>query len=173
MKTDLPAPQKVAYTAIVEEALTQIRLGAFLTVQSGDTRNVMTIGWASLGNLWARPAIMVMVRPSRHTYGIIEQSAEFTVSVPAAGTMKKELTVCGTKSGRDLDKFETCGFTTAPGLKTRTPVINIPGIHCECKIIYKTPLKPEAFTADYANLYTNKDYHTLYFGEILEAYRKN
>lgn len=159
----------VDYMAIADKAMEQIRKGAFLTVQAGDQLNVMTIGWASLGFLWARPMLTVMVRKSRHTFGIIEKSTEFTVTVPLAD-MSKELEICGTKSGKDHDKFKECSLELFPGQKVHTPVINTPGINFECKIIYKSKLDPDNLIDSYKHLYPNRDYHTLYYGEIVYCY---
>lgn len=159
----------VDYMAVAEKAMEQIRKGAFLTVQAGDELNVMTIGWASLGFLWGRPVMTVMVRNSRHSFGIIEKSSEFTVSVPVAD-MSKELAFCGSKSGKNHDKFKECSLEIFPGQKVHTPILNIPGIHFECKIVYKSELNPNNLVDTYKHLYPSKDYHTLYYGEIAYCY---
>ncbi|MDD5676107.1 MAG: flavin reductase family protein [Chitinivibrionales bacterium] len=170
MSQKKPAVQKVAFADIMQDDMVRIRAGAFLVVQADDQRNVMTIGWASLGILWARPMLTVMVRASRFTYGIIERCSEFVVSVPT-GDMKKELSVCGSRSGRDSNKFEQCNLELAPGLQSRTPIINTAGIHFESAIVYKTAMTPVNLKESYAHLYPTQDYHTLYFGDILEVYR--
>ena len=77
---------------------------------------------------------------------------------------------CGTKSGRDVDKFSTCNLKTKAGLEVTSPVIETAGIHFECKIIYKSAMDPALLDAALDSLYPEKDYHTLYFGEILAAY---
>jgi flavin reductase (DIM6/NTAB) family NADH-FMN oxidoreductase RutF len=157
----------VDYRAIAGKALKQIEEdGAFLTVQAGDALNVMTIGWASMGNIWGRPVMTVLVRTSRHTFGIIERATEFTVSVPLVD-MKKELTVCGTLSGRKVDKLKKCGLELLPGVKVKTPVLNIPGIHFECRKVYSSAMDPARLIDAYKHLYPGKDYHTIYFGEIV------
>jgi flavin reductase (DIM6/NTAB) family NADH-FMN oxidoreductase RutF len=113
--------------------------------------------------------MMVMVRNSRHTFGIIEKAADFTVSVPSRD-MKKEIAFCGTKSGRDMDKFRECQLTTANGTHVVSPIIQTPGIHFECRIVYKNAIDPAQLTRSYDPLYAEKDYHTLYFGEIVACY---
>ncbi len=47
--------------------------------------NVMTIGWATFGIVWNRPVCMVMIRPTRYTFTLIEESGAFTVNVPTSG----------------------------------------------------------------------------------------
>ncbi len=159
----------VDYMATADKSMEQIRKGAFLTVQAGDLLNVMTIGWASIGFLWGRPLFTIMVRNSRHTYKIIEKSTEFTVSVPMVD-MSKQLEFCGTNSGKTHDKFKECSLEIFPGEKVRTPVLDIAGIHYECKIVYKSAIDPSALIDSYKHLYPNKDYHTIYYGEIAYCY---
>jgi flavin reductase (DIM6/NTAB) family NADH-FMN oxidoreductase RutF len=159
----------VDYMTVAHDALQQIRNGAFLTVQAHDQINVMTIGWASFGFLWGRPVASIMVRKSRYTYGIIEKSSEFTLSVPQTD-MSAALGFCGSKSGRTVDKFKACKLELSPGEKVKTPVIKTPGLHFECAIVYKSALDPKHLVDSYTHLYPEKDYHTMYFGEIRYSY---
>jgi len=157
------------YMSIAEEAMSKIKKGAFLTVKAADVQNTMTIGWATLGVIWQKPVMMVAVRDSRYTFGIIEKALNFTVTVPS-GDMSKAIAFCGTKSGRDVDKFKMCNLETADGRHVASPIIKVPGIHFECKIVYKSAMDPAHLDQDYQALYPKKDYHTLYFGEILACY---
>lgn len=156
--------------AVAERAMAQIRKGAFLTVKAAENLNTMTIGWATVGFVWHKPVMMVAVRESRHTFGIIEKASDFTVSVPAGG-MEDELSFCGTKSGREFDKFRECKLAVVPGRLVASPVIDVPGIHFECRIVYKTPMVSGALDEKYrGRVYPEGDYHTLYFGEIESCY---
>jgi len=157
--------------AVADRAMQQIRKGSFLTVQVGERLNTMTIGWATIGFCWKKPIFMVAVRDSRHTFTLIEDAADFTVSVPS-GDMQKEIMFCGTKSGRDLDKFAVCNLKTASARHVASPIIDLPGLHFECRIMYKSAMDPSHLIPDYDLLYPEKDYHTLYFGEILACYER-
>ena len=162
--------KELKYMEIAQEAISKIKRGAFLTVKSADAQNTMTIGWATFGFIWQKPVMMVAVRDSRYTFGIIEKASDFTVTIPAKD-MIKETTFCGTKSGRDVDKFKMCNLQTADGHKVVSPIINVPGIHLECKIVFKSAMNPAFLDKNYDTaLYPQKDYHTLYFGEILACY---
>jgi len=149
----------------------QIPKGAFLTVQAGNEKNVMTIGWALTGFIWRRSTMMVAVRNTRFTYGLMEKASSFSVSVPT-GPMEKAIEFCGTQSGRSVDKIKECKWTLVPGKKAQTPILDIPGYHYECRLIYKTPLDPKFMPKELQSLYPQNDYHTLYFGEILGCYRR-
>lgn len=156
--------------ALTEKTINQIRKGAFLTVKAGDKLNTMTIGWATIGYVWQRPVLMVAVRNSRHTFSLIEKAADFTVSIPQDEKWKDAVKYCGTKSGRDVDKFKECGLQTTDSRQVGSPVIRIAGLHFECKIVLKAPMDPAVMHPDLEKIYLQKDYHTLYFGEIKECY---
>jgi flavin reductase (DIM6/NTAB) family NADH-FMN oxidoreductase RutF len=64
------------------------------STRSKEALNTMTIGWATFGVVWSKPIMMVAVRSTRHTFGIIEAAKDFTVTVPA-GDMHKETGYCG------------------------------------------------------------------------------
>ena len=162
--------KRVDYMQVAERAMDQIREGAFLTVQAGEALNTMTIGWATIGIVWSRPIMMVAVRLTRHTFTLIEKADDFTVSFPS-GDMSEELTFCGTRSGRDYDKFKECNLPIAPGQRVTTPVLNVPGLHYENKIVYKAAMDPAFLRPEMDQaIYPARDYHTLYFGEIVDCY---
>jgi flavin reductase (DIM6/NTAB) family NADH-FMN oxidoreductase RutF len=162
--------KNVEYMSVAEDSIKRIGNGAFLTVKSGNALNTMTIGWAAFGFVWRKPIMMVAVRSSRHTFGIIEAAGDFTVTVPTKD-MQKEIAYCGSHSGRTIDKFKECNLQTADSRQVASPVINTPGRHYECKIVYKSAMDPAHLSKDYdSSLYPQKDYHTLYFGEIKACY---
>lgn len=156
--------------AQVEKALDILPRGAFLTTGKDGKYNTMTIGWGNIGVVWGKPTFTVLVRSSRHTYGLIESSGEFTVSLPLTD-MKDALNLCGSKSGRDIDKFQAAGLRLQPGRTVNTPVIAGGGLHYECKVVYKQAMQPELMSdAMKKQWYPQEDYHTLYFGEITAVY---
>ena len=161
--------KKIDYMAVAEEAMAQIAKGAFLTVKAGDALNTMAIGWATIGIVWNKPILMVAVRNSRHTFGIIQKATDFSVSVPLTD-IYDAIMCCGTKSGRDYDKFKECNLELKDAQKVVSPIINTPGLHFECKIVLKAPIDPAHLAEEYNKLYPKKDYHTLFFGEIQDCY---
>jgi len=163
----------VDYMKVADDSMEKIRKGAFLTVKAGDELNTMAIGWATFGVVWKIPIMMVAVRLTRHTFGIIEKAADFTVTIPLEG-MSKEVAFCGSKSGRDVDKFEACKLEIADSRKVASPIIKTNGRFYECKIVYKSAMDPGSLDAELdKTIYPQKDYHTLYFGEILACYESD
>jgi len=142
--------------------------GLLLTSVGRDGRyNVMTIGWGLMGILWGEPVFMVAVRPSRHTFELIEETGEFTVNVPVDG-MDEVLAYCGKVSGRDHDKFEEMKLTIEKGRRVKAPLIPRCMAHFECRVIGKSRLIPEFLSEDVQKkAYPSGNYHTVYFGRPL------
>ncbi len=162
--------EQVSYTKNADKNIEIISKGAFLTTLAEGKLNTMAIGWANLGYMWKKPILTVLVRPSRYTYDLIEKSGEFTVSVPYED-MQKQLAFCGVESGRTTDKFAKLNLKTTAGKTIQTPTLNFKGMHYECKVLYKAPLLPDILdSAVNKASYPNGNYHTMYFGEILNAF---
>ncbi|MBP9477593.1 MAG: flavin reductase family protein [Sebaldella sp.] len=159
----------MSFTLNLEKTMSRLQKGAFLTVKSGEKTNTMTIGWGYIGIMWNKPFFMVMVRPGRYTNELLENSDNFTVSVPFENNLNKELGICGVKSGRDINKGEIVEFI--PSKSVESPIIKGCNMHYECKIKYIQKMDGEAFPKDMEEKwYPEKDYHFLYYGEIIEAY---
>jgi len=147
--------------------------GAFLVTRDEAGRpNAMTIGWGQIGIVWSRPVFTVLVRKSRYTYACIRTADSFTVNVPGPGRLTGELNLCGTKSGREIDKFVECTFTPTPGREVSTPIIEECDLHYECKIIARTQQGRSDFVSDAVldRYYKDDDHHLIVFGEIGAAY---
>lgn len=146
--------------------------GILLNTAAGGKMDTMTIGWGSLGEDWGKKVFTVLVRESRYTKNLIEKNPEFTLSIPVKGSdVKSIIALCGTKSGRDIDKFEACNLTVVPGHEVSTPAIAELPLTIECKIIYKQDQDPEAIQERFkSGYYPNGDWHTAYTGEIVAAY---
>lgn len=163
--------KEIAYNKFIKEVTDILPKGAFLTVKSGNELNTMTIGWGTIGYIWGKPFFVVAVRDSRYTFNLIENSKEFTVSIPFDGKLKDELNFCGTKSGKDYDKFKECNLNLISGQKVETPVIEGCRLHYECKIKFKQPMNRDLLDNEFdVKWYPKRDYHTLYYGEIVSTY---
>lgn len=162
----------VNYLEIMGEVTEQMsRGGVFLNV-GGEQPNTMTIGWGWIGYCWKKPVFVAVVRPQRHTFEMIKAAGEFTVSIPTAGTMKDELAFAGTKSGRDVNKFEGHGLTAASAQQVSAPIVAECGLHIECRTLLTQDMTGDRMDAGVANrCYPASDFHTMFFGEIIDCYR--
>jgi len=166
--------QKVSFDKYLDKAYQTLPGGAFLTVKNGDDLNTMTIGWGSIGIIWGKEIFQVLVRKSRYTYQLIENTDQFTVSFPFDGKMKKELKFCGTKSGRDFDKFKECNLNIISSREIDTPIIGGCDLHYECVIKFKQDMDENYLIPEIKkSCYAKGDYHTIYFGEIVDCYLEN
>jgi flavin reductase (DIM6/NTAB) family NADH-FMN oxidoreductase RutF len=77
--------------------------------------------------------LSISVRPERHSYSIIRQTGEFTVNLPTVRQVKAT-DWCGVVSGREHDKFEKTGLTSAPGLEVQCPAVLECPVNIECKV---------------------------------------
>lgn len=163
------------FTKNLDKAIQNINRGrALLTSKYNGKINTMTIGWGSVGIIWRKPVFTVLVRESRYTREFLENSGEFTVSVCFDDSMKKAFSICGTKSGRDIDKFKECNLKAVPGKSVSSPVMGGCNIYYECKVVYKRDMDKKFLSEDvdsdcYGGSNTG-DYHTIYYGEIVNCY---
>lgn len=164
----------INYTLNLEKGMKFLHTeGAFLTVKNGDKTNTMTISWGNVGFEWGRPIFTVLVRKSRYTHEFIEQNGEFTVSIPFDKKMKKALAICGTKSGRDIDKEKDGNVKFVDGKSVTVPIVNDCNLYYECKVVYKQDMNPELLDKEIKKgSYAEGDYHTFYYGEIVNTYEK-
>lgn len=147
--------------------------GNGILLVAGDPPNPMTIGWGTLGHIWNKQIMTVLVRPVRHTFNLMESVKDFSVCV-LPDQFRKELNICGTKSGLDTEKISVCKFNIEKCSKAESFFITEATIHFECRIVHKHFL-------DSANLdpaiikryYPLKDFHMVYYGEILGVFKKS
>ena len=83
---------------------------------NGDKFNSMVIGWGHLGVIWGLPTFTVYVRQSRYTKPQLDQTREYSISVPAAGERlsREVFNAFGTQSGRDINKADFVTLVTCP-----------------------------------------------------------
>ncbi len=145
----------------------------WMLVTSGkpDNYNMMTASWGCAGVLWRKPVAITFVRPQRHTFGFLEKEPYFTLSFfPEA--QKELLNLCGTTSGRDLNKMDIDGLS-AVQTPSGSVAFEEARLVLECRKIYFDDIKPEFFQVfDIEKVYPAKDYHRFYIGEILQVWEK-
>lgn len=164
------ASREVPYTYRFDRTLEMLTNGGILLASTREdgSSNVMTIGWASVGVIWGLPVMVVLVRPSRYTYQFIEASQVFTVNVPTQ-EMRSYVDMCGTKSGRDVDKL--AGVSTSVGQRVEAPVLDECSLVYECKVVHSNDVIPANLVPDVARRsYPRGDYHRVYYGHILGAF---
>ena len=103
----------------------------------------------------------------------MEEQDYFTVSV-LPEREKQTLRICGTKSGRDLDKVKECGLTVCYGAGD-APFFDEAELVLVCKKIFVQDMSPDC-VVDGTNILPyygeNNGWHRIYTGQVVEAYMK-
>lgn len=130
--------------------------------------NTMTASWGGLGVLWHRNVSFVFVRPVRWTYRFMEKHPVYTLSFFGAGH-RDALQLCGSRSGRDLDKVREAGLTPFPTPGGGTGFTQA-RLVLECRKLHSQDLDPSRFLdPSILENYPDRDFHRLYVGEILNC----
>lgn len=164
--------RKIDFREYAGHIIKSLRSGILITTKVGDKVNSMTIGWGTLGVIWERPVFVAYVRQQRYTREMLDQCREFTINVPVGDFPRRALGVCGSKSGRDMDKIAAAGLTPV-----EPEVIGVPGIKefpltLECRVLYRQEQESDQFndeiTRQFYTIETGD--HICYYGEIVAAY---
>ena len=158
-----------------------IKKGLLLTTKHGDAVNTMIIGWGMIGIEWGKPVFIALVRESRFTKEFLDQTGEFTVNIPIGELDSKILSVCGSKSGRDMDKIQALGLDLVESEVVSAPGIRQLPLTLECKVLYRQNQDPAEIPAAVLSRYypevgeklpsgETRDFHTAYYAEIVNAY---
>lgn len=158
-----------------------MKKGILLTTKAGESVNTMTIGWGTMGIEWGRPVFIAFVRESRYTRELLDQSKEFTVNIPYGTFDSHILGICGSKSGRDMDKIQELNLTLEPSQVVQAPGIKELPLTLECKVLYQQKqdlshlgdeIMARYYPADVDSSFSgsNRDAHIAYYAEIVNAY---
>lgn len=143
---------------------------ALLTAGKKDDYNTMTVSWGALGELWGRDVAFCFVRPQRYTLEFLNKNDYFTLTFFDGG-YKKEMGVCGSKSGRDIDKAKETGLEPISVDGDATSFAQAKYI-IKCKKIAVQDVDPKSFIdPTIMDNYELKDYHKVFIGQIEKVYK--
>jgi flavin reductase (DIM6/NTAB) family NADH-FMN oxidoreductase RutF len=79
--------------------------------------------------------------------------------------MKGLVTLCGTRSGRDVDKLAQ--VETSMGQEVACVTLDASPLVYECKVVHHNDVLPENLLPDIkSRAYAQGDFHRLYYGQI-------
>ena len=138
----------------------------WMLISAGDKNgyNMMTASWGFMGEMWGSDSVIAMIRPQRYTMEFIDKSDYFTLSF--YGDNRDIHKICGSKSGRDVDKTALTGLT--PIISDNTVYFDEARLVLICKKQYVGKLSEKSFTdtAPIDKWYPEKDYHNMIVGKI-------
>ena len=144
----------------------------WMLVTAGDAAscNTMTASWGFVGEMWGRPAAMVVLRPTRYTKEFVDREERLTLSF-FGPEYRKALAYCGAHSGRDGDKIAAAGLTVVM-TDDGVPAFAQARLVLQCRKMYADRFREENFTGPepVGQWYPAKDFHTFYVLEIEKAY---
>ena len=164
-KIDLKALDKNVFSAIGDQWM-------LITAGTADRCNTMTASWGGLGVIWGSPAATCYIRPQRYTKEFVDREEYFTLTF-FGEEYRKALQLCGSRSGREVDKVKECGFTVRAA-ECGAPYFEEAELVLVCRKRFAQPMDPANIPQDVKDkFYPEQDYHTLYIGEIVEALAKD
>jgi flavin reductase (DIM6/NTAB) family NADH-FMN oxidoreductase RutF len=122
-----------------------------LTSSARGRDNVMTVAW-SIPLSHGAPLLGVAVSKDCFSHELVSKSMEFAINIPDRNLLET-VKMCGTTSGRDIDKFRSFGLTKERAEKVSAPLIKECFASIEVRVIN---------TVDC-------DDHTLFIGEVLRC----
>lgn len=139
-----------------------------LTAEADGKINTMTAGWGGFGVMWGKNVAYIVVRDSRYTREIIDKADTFSMTFFDMKNKQNRviLKYLGGVSGRDEDKIKNASLTI--DYSDGTPYIDEGNIVYICKKLSKTPINADSLIdmGIDEKWYADKDYHSLYIGEI-------
>ena len=133
---------------------------AVISVGIGEEANLITLAY--VGKMCLKPPIIaISIQPRRFSYNLIEKHGEFVINYPTINQLR-EMDYCGTRSGRDVNKWKDLNLTKEEATVVKVPLVKEFPWNMECKVINRLELGS----------------HVCYFGEVVavhsdENYVKN
>lgn len=152
----------------IKENAVEMISDEWMLISVGDEKehNMMTASWGFLGEMWGKDCAIVAVRPTRHTLTLLNKNDTFALVFMGKGHPCHK--VCGSLSGRDVDKVSKTGLT--PIYSDGTMYFSEARAVLICKKMYEQDLAPENFKdTSLDEKWYNGDYHKMIYGEIVKV----
>lgn len=129
-----------------------------VSCQNGQGKpNIVTLAWAGVA-CSEPPMLSIAIRPSRLSHEIISRSGEFVVNIPGARQLRAT-DICGTVSGRDVDKFAAANLTPVAANKVKAPLIEECPVNLECIVRHKLSLgSHDLFIGEVVAVHVSSEY---------------
>lgn len=138
-----------------------------ITAEKEGKANTMTASWGGLGVMWGKNVAYIVVRGSRYTKEFLDNADCFSLSFFQHENYSGALKYLGAVSGRDEDKIANSRLTLTQ--QQGIPFFDEASTVLLCRKMCCQPILPENFTDTEIDgkWYEDKDYHSLYIGEVL------
>jgi flavin reductase (DIM6/NTAB) family NADH-FMN oxidoreductase RutF len=127
-------------------------IALIVSMDKSNKPNIITIGWKMRTSI-DPPMVAISIGLNRYSHNLIRDSKEFVLAIPGEDLSEATL-LCGTESGKEVDKFKEANLTPQPSKFVRPPLIG------ECIVNLECIVKGELPTGD----------HTIFAGEVLNSW---
>ena len=142
-----------------------------ITAGNQDKHNTMTASWGGVGELWGKYVSTIYIRPQRYTLEFVEREDFYSLCF-FGPEYRQALSLCGSKSGRDVDKDAATGLT--PRFDQAAPYYEQARLVFICRKLYKQDMTEEAFLdKSLLDKWYDNDLHRMFIGEIVKVLVKD
>lgn len=137
-----------------------------ISAAANGRNNAMTASWGGLGVMWSVPVAFIVIRQTRFTKTLVDNSQGFALSFLDHQQYQQQLNYLGKTSGSTEDKMAGCGLTVAD--YQNIPYFTDAHDVIICHKLFRSTYKPEQFLADWIDPkeYPTHNYHDLYIGQV-------
>ena len=97
-----------------------------------ESANIISVAWTGIVNS-EPPLVYISIRSTRKSYEIIKETGEFVINIPNENLVW-QVDFCGTKSGKNIDKFKEAKLQKEKAKLVKAPLIKECPINLECKV---------------------------------------
>lgn len=98
--------------------------------------NIITVAAVSFFSFGDRqgnpPMVMVGIVPTRYTFELLKETDDYSINIPTI-ELFEAIKICGSKSGRKVNKFKAAGLTPRKAQKISSYLIEECPVNLECK----------------------------------------
>lgn len=110
----------------------RLRFPVFPVVLVTVRENIIAIGLIHTFS-FDPPMLGIGVHPKRHSYQLLKEIRDFGVNIPTV-KLVNEVNICGTVSGRNVNKFKESGLTQMKPKIIKSVLIEECPVNFECKV---------------------------------------
>lgn len=122
-----------------------------------ENANITTVAWTGIVNS-EPPLVYISLRNTRKSYEIIKEMGEFAINIPNENLVW-HADFCGTKSGKNIDKFKEANLQKEKAKLIKVPLIKECPINLECKVKeIKSLGSHDMFIAEIVNINVDEEF---------------
>ena len=141
-----------------------------ITAGDAEKHNTMTASWGGVGELWGNYVSTIYIRPQRYTLEFVEREEYYSLCF-FGPEYRQALSLCGSKSGRDVDKDAATGLT--PCFDQAAPYYEQARLVFLCRKLYRQDMEESAFLdKGLLEKWYDNDLHRMFIGEIVKVLEK-